>query len=172
MVRVAALACAALLVACDRAPIWAGDATLGTTPFVLTPRVPLRAPGPTHELCLAPADTGVHPAEGAEALELPGRQRVRVRLMLIAPGGARDSLYRRLPFNWVVTVGADGRRDSVPEPPQPPSVAEFRPGELCFWTHDYGQTPAPEFASVELTADRPLRIREVRWWSGRRAALP
>lgn len=95
-----------------------------------------------------------------------------MRLTLVAPGGARDSLYRRLPYNWVVTVAPGGRRDSVPQPPQPPSVDEFRPGELCVWAHDYGQTPAPEFARVELTADRPLRIREVRWWSGRRTVLP
>lgn len=172
MVRGAVLAGATLLVACDRASIWAGDATLGAAPFVVTPATPLRAPGPTHELCLVPADSGVHPAGGGEALALAGGRPVRVRLMLIAPSGARDSLYRRLPYNWVVTVGADGRRDSVPQPPQPPSVDEFRPGELCFWTHDYGQASSPEFARVELTADHPLRIREVRWWSGQRTALP
>src|SRR3954469_21328378 len=110
MVRSAVLAVATLLVACDNAPdnapIWTGDVTLGAAPLVVTPTALFRAPGPTHELCVVSSDSGVHPTVGGEGLALPGGKEVKVRVMLIAPSGARDSLYRRLPGNWLVTVGA------------------------------------------------------------------
>jgi hypothetical protein len=77
------------------------------------------------------------------AEELPGESGIHPDIHLVRPGGIRDRL------------GYDA----------------WDEGLICIWAHEPHE-PRRVYDAIEIRTDRPLAIREVRWWSGQRTAWP
>ena len=140
----------------------AGPLELGARESVIIPPAPVDAPGPTHEFCLVPVGHDLVARNGF-LYDTAGHQ-VELHVVMIALGGRRDSLWREPSYLRIAG-----------EPPEswprvrggPPSYSWLTPKELCAWAH-LPPPPRGRYAQFSVRASRPLRVREVRWWSGQR----
>lgn len=151
-----------------RLEIWRGAGVLDKDrPLVIVPTRPLLLRGPTTEVCLGLSEPGAM-ADG-DSIILPNRASVSLQVLLVGPGDEVDSLYRDF-HNWRITE-TNGRRDSVPRGPEPPSLSEFGDGNVCIWTQDQENWRAHNFRTVRrvvLRASHELHLWKVLWWSGKR----
>lgn len=123
-----------------------GGLSRGVT--VLVPEPPLRALGPTIELCL-----DLPPNYEFDLSE------IRVR----PPGGSWSTAH-------AVLISRDGSRKEL----KPASLLIGKSTSLCFLdtvSQELTKDGEQEYERVELLVDAPLEIEKVRWWSGKRRYL-
>ena len=151
------------LASCERGRVITNKAfELGTTPI----RIAMdgdKSSGPTRELCLS------MPREDADSIQMTfdrtGKRQSPIHAVLLTARGVPDTIDASIL-----------RRDST---------------TLCLWDHGLG-TPTPphsihsgatsttrdvpprtaQYTAVELSSDRPIRVSEIRWWSGQRTGVP
>jgi hypothetical protein len=130
----------AVVGACDHTSrVATGVVQLTETPVVVRFAAPVRAVGPTRELCLVGSPGNVETVR-------PGGSTV-VRAVLITSSGLKDTM-------------------------RTPDYSRARDDMVCLWDHALGLRPDSAeprlYTGVELSSSAFLRLREVRWWSGRR----
>ena len=175
---------AVLLAGCQRKQlVWQGDTTIAGDGIVLTARPPLRAPGPTHEVCLVPKDDRM--MASWDSLYVPGEPGIHPDIYLIRAGAVRDRLgydaetvLALVPPSGVTVypdtmiVNRESERRTLVYPAVPPSVKhEWDDGLICIRGHESYESPRT-YDAIEIRTDRPLAIQEVRWWSGQLTAWP
>jgi hypothetical protein len=178
------LLAAALLASCERKDlVWRGDTTIAAEGIVVAVRPPLRAPGPTHEVCLLPKDDRL--TGEWDSLYIPGESGIHPNIHLVRLDGLRDRLgfdadtqlgvvapSGMIVYPDTMVVASESERRVFVSPAMPPSVStEGDEGLICIWGYKPHE-PRRVYRAIEIRADRPLAIREVRWWSGQRMAWP
>lgn len=164
--------------------IWKGQDTLTSQGFVITPQRPVKATGPTHEVCITSDIGGV--MFDRDSRSVPGHPGIHIDIHLIRPDGSRDRLgynidtaivWREPGPNRIIVypdnmpVIPKGYWDTVISRPTPPSMHTEGKDVICVWSHEWDEPdPHSVYRAIELRTDRPLPIQEVRWWSGQRRA--
>jgi hypothetical protein len=119
-----------------------GPLTLSVQPVVLRTRAALPFRSPDNELCLKADTSFLDPDRRTGAVRKSDGSWIVVHAALIDESGRR----RQLGFNMSTASGS-----------------------LC--SHMEPDSSA-QYVAVELAADKPITVSDVRWWSGRRLALP
>ena len=164
------------LAACERGRvISSGPIDLGSTPVRVSMKHTGQSTGPTRQVCLTMTATDADSIQGAaRALVRPPGYKTPIHVRLITERGSVDTL-----------GGETGAADT-----------RFDPNTLCVWDHGLsGPTSSPRdtlvegarairagertgpprtetYIAMDIWSDRPVRVEQVRWWSGQRVGFP
>ena len=141
---------------------------LGSTPVRISMDATGQSVGPTRELCL-----GLSP-EDADSVELSSRRsgahHSPIHVVLITEHGIPDTLGGQL-------GAAVLRRDAS-------TICLWDQGLAAPYGHRHaldslrtipahpGPSGGDKYTAVELSAERPIQVKQVRWWSGQRSGFP
>ncbi len=163
--------------------IWQGQKTVTSQGFIVTPPRPVRAAGPMHKICITHEIAGV--VVDDDSLYVPGHPGIHVDIDLVRPDGSRDRLgYEtdtatvwRPPGRIIVYpdsmhVVRESERGILIFPPAPPRVEKVGKDVICLSAYEWHEPDLHSvYRAIELRTDRPLPIRQVRWWSGQNRPL-